>query len=127
MSTFIFHKVYCTILVEPETLWVLGMPLLLTSCLVVLSPTITMGFRLDRRLVWLSNKLKSNVNSLKTIMFTDLGLSDITTNKTIHYIKLHVRRTIILKRRDWALIPGGPNKWLARMNYCKTKILNNDL
>jgi len=96
MSTFIFHKVYCTILVEPETLWVLGMPLLLRSCHVVLSPTITVSFRLGHRLVWLGNKLKSNVNSLKTIMFTDLGLSDITTNKTIHYIKLHVRRTIIL-------------------------------
>ena len=39
------------ILVEAKTLWVLGMPLILPK--IVLSTTITMGFSLDHRLVWL--------------------------------------------------------------------------
>ena len=45
------------LLLEPKTLWVLGMPLLLTSCccfvVLLLSTTITLGFRLDHRLVTL--------------------------------------------------------------------------
>ena len=42
------------ILVEAKTLWGLGMPLFLPNCcLVLLSTTITEGFSLDHRLVWL--------------------------------------------------------------------------
>ena len=44
-------------MVEAKTLWVLGLPLLLTELVVVvllfLSPSITVGFSLDHRLVWL--------------------------------------------------------------------------
>ena len=45
------------ILVEPKTLWVLGMPLILPSCclVVLFSTTVTLGFRLDHRLVRLGS------------------------------------------------------------------------
>jgi hypothetical protein len=42
-----------SLLVEAKTLWVLGMPLFLPSFVFLLSPTITVGFSLDHRLVWL--------------------------------------------------------------------------